>query len=93
MVVLTLKNLLSKGNFGAQMVDLGLPQIVQNLKAQAWSDEVRKQFFHVSLLPISLSNDRITKESDRIPKKSYNIVANPTVHDYHLAPCVLEMMG
>ncbi|KAM7513806.1 hypothetical protein LguiA_003389 [Lonicera macranthoides] len=38
-VVLTLKNLLPKGTFGAQMVDLGLPQIVQNLKAQAWSDE------------------------------------------------------
>ncbi|GMN44151.1 hypothetical protein TIFTF001_013344 [Ficus carica] len=38
-VVLTLRNLLSKGTFGAQMVDLGLPQIVQNLKAQAWSDE------------------------------------------------------
>ncbi|XP_010251374.1 PREDICTED: V-type proton ATPase subunit H [Nelumbo nucifera] len=38
-VVLTLKNLLSRGTFGAQMVDLGLPQIVQNLKAQAWSDE------------------------------------------------------
>lgn len=42
MVVLTFKNLLSKGAFGAQMVDLGLPQIVQNLKAQAWSDEVRE---------------------------------------------------
>ncbi|KAJ8771308.1 hypothetical protein K2173_026485 [Erythroxylum novogranatense] len=38
-VVLTFKNLLSKGNFGAQMVDLGLPQIVQSLKTQAWSDE------------------------------------------------------
>ncbi|KAL4378700.1 hypothetical protein GQ457_02G028290 [Hibiscus cannabinus] len=38
-VVLTFKNLLSKGTFGAQMVDLGLPQIVQSLKAQAWSDE------------------------------------------------------
>ncbi|GLT95267.1 hypothetical protein SLE2022_129590 [Rubroshorea leprosula] len=38
-IVLTFKNLLSKGTFGAQMVDLGLPQIVQNLKAQAWSDE------------------------------------------------------
>ncbi|RVW79970.1 V-type proton ATPase subunit H [Vitis vinifera] len=38
-VVLTLKNLLSKGAFGAQMVDLGLLQIVQSLKAQAWSDE------------------------------------------------------
>ncbi|KAL1807873.1 hypothetical protein DCAR_0727257 [Daucus carota subsp. sativus] len=38
-IVLTLKNLLSKGTFGAQMVDLGLLQVVQNLKAQAWSDE------------------------------------------------------
>ena len=42
-VVLTFRNLLSKGTFGALMVDLGLPQIVQSLKAQAWSDEVRKQ--------------------------------------------------
>lgn len=41
-VVLTFKNLLSKGTFGALMVDLGLPQIVQSLKSQAWSDEVRK---------------------------------------------------
>ncbi|TQD80587.1 hypothetical protein C1H46_033839 [Malus baccata] len=39
-VVLTLRNLLSKGTFGAQMVDLGLPQIIQNLKAQAWSEEL-----------------------------------------------------
>ncbi|KAM1270247.1 hypothetical protein ACFX2I_002337 [Malus domestica] len=39
-VVLTLRNLLSKGTFGAQMVDLGLPQIIQNLKAQAWSEEI-----------------------------------------------------
>ncbi|CAA0837123.1 V-type proton ATPase subunit H [Striga hermonthica] len=38
-VILTLKNLLHKGTFGAQMVNLGLPQLVQNLKAQAWSDE------------------------------------------------------
>lgn len=38
-VILTLRNLLPKGNFGAQMVDLGLLQIVQSLKAQAWSDE------------------------------------------------------
>jgi len=38
-VVSTFKNLLPKGTFGPQMVDLGLPQIVQNLKAQAWSDE------------------------------------------------------
>ncbi|KAF8391770.1 hypothetical protein HHK36_022004 [Tetracentron sinense] len=38
-VVLTLRNLISKATFGAQMVDLGLPQVVQSLKAQAWSDE------------------------------------------------------
>ncbi|KAJ0972982.1 hypothetical protein J5N97_020941 [Dioscorea zingiberensis] len=38
-VILTFRNLLSKGAFGAQMVDLGLPQLVQSLKAQAWSDE------------------------------------------------------
>nr|CAD1821672.1 unnamed protein product [Ananas comosus var. bracteatus] len=38
-IVLTFRNLLSKGAFGAQMIDLGLPQIVQSLKAQAWSDE------------------------------------------------------
>lgn len=39
-VILTFRNLLSKGAFGAQMVDLGLPQLVQSLKAQTWSDEV-----------------------------------------------------
>ncbi|XP_062147398.1 V-type proton ATPase subunit H [Alnus glutinosa] len=38
-VALTLRNLLSKGAFGALMVDLGLLQIVQSLKSQAWSDE------------------------------------------------------
>ena len=38
--------------FGAQMVDLGLPQIVQSLKAQAWSDEVRE--FCLLLLSFSL---------------------------------------
>ncbi|CAN6458003.1 unnamed protein product [Victoria cruziana] len=38
-VIFTLKNLLPNGTFGAQMVDLGLPQIVQSLKTQAWSDE------------------------------------------------------
>ncbi|MFS7914862.1 putative ATPase, V1 complex, subunit H, armadillo-like helical, cytochrome b5, heme-binding protein [Helianthus anomalus] len=39
LIVLTFKNLLAKGTFGAQMVDIGLPQVVQSLKAQAWSDE------------------------------------------------------
>ncbi|XP_072997579.1 probable V-type proton ATPase subunit H [Typha latifolia] len=38
-VVLTFRNMLPKGAFAAQMIDLGLPQIVQNLKVQAWSDE------------------------------------------------------
>ncbi|CAL9041060.1 unnamed protein product [Musa banksii] len=38
-IVLTLRNLLPKAACGAQMIDLGLPQIVQSLKAQAWSDE------------------------------------------------------
>ena len=38
-VVLTLKNLMSKGTLGAQMVDLQLAQVVLSLKAQAWSDE------------------------------------------------------
>ncbi|XP_020593771.1 probable V-type proton ATPase subunit H [Phalaenopsis equestris] len=38
-VILTFRNLLSRGGFGAQMVDLGLLQIVLSLKAQSWSDE------------------------------------------------------
>ncbi|CAN8276249.1 unnamed protein product [Cochlearia groenlandica] len=38
-VILTFRNLLPKGNFGAQMVDLGLPHIIHSLKTQAWSDE------------------------------------------------------
>lgn len=38
---MSFRNLLVKGAFAAQMIDLGLPQIVQNLKAQAWTDEVR----------------------------------------------------
>ena len=39
-VVLIFRNLIPKTAFAAQMIDLGLPQIVQSLKAQAWSDEV-----------------------------------------------------
>ncbi|XP_074321186.1 V-type proton ATPase subunit H [Silene latifolia] len=38
-IVMTFKNLLPRSTFGAQMVDLGMPQIVQNLKAHAWGDE------------------------------------------------------
>ncbi|XP_074578829.1 putative V-type proton ATPase subunit H [Curcuma longa] len=38
-IVLTLCNLLLKPVCGAQMIDLGLPQVIQSLKAQAWSDE------------------------------------------------------
>eukprot|EP00249_Psilotum_nudum_P006869 c20124_g1_i1 orf=272-1705(+) len=37
--VLTIKNLISKGVLASQMVELGLPKIVQSLKLQAWSDE------------------------------------------------------
>ncbi|WOL01297.1 putative V-type proton ATPase subunit H [Canna indica] len=39
-IILTLRNLLPRAACGAQMIDLGLPQIVQSLKAQAWSDEI-----------------------------------------------------
>ncbi|KAK9087873.1 hypothetical protein Syun_030267 [Stephania yunnanensis] len=38
-IILTLRNLLPKGTFGAHMVELGLLQIVQSSKAQAGSDE------------------------------------------------------
>jgi V-type H+-transporting ATPase subunit H len=38
-VVLIFRNLIPKSAFAAQMIDLGLPQLVQSLKAQAWSDE------------------------------------------------------
>ncbi|XP_041991718.1 V-type proton ATPase subunit H-like [Salvia splendens] len=38
-VILTLKNLINKATFAAEMVDLEVPQLLQNLKAQAWSDE------------------------------------------------------
>ncbi|XP_047975789.1 V-type proton ATPase subunit H-like [Salvia hispanica] len=38
-VILTLKNLINKGTFAAEMVDLEVPHLLQNLKAQAWSDE------------------------------------------------------
>lgn len=37
--ILTMKNLLGKCNFTSEMVDLGVPKIVQSLKLQAWSDE------------------------------------------------------
>jgi len=37
--VMTFRNLSNKGNFAAEMVDLGVPKVVQSLKLQAWSDE------------------------------------------------------
>jgi len=43
---------MSKGTLGAQMVDLQLPQVVQSLKAQAWSDEVNH--YYLFLLKIYL---------------------------------------
>ncbi|CAF2239923.1 unnamed protein product [Brassica napus] len=38
-VILTFRNLLPKGTFVVQMVDLRLPHIIHSLKTQAWSDE------------------------------------------------------
>ncbi|KAH9706821.1 V-type proton ATPase subunit H [Citrus sinensis] len=57
-VVLILRNLLPKGNFAAQMIDLGLPQVVQSLKAQAWSDEILRvllTILHTSSDPRALA--------------------------------------
>lgn len=54
-VVLIFRNLIPKSVFAAQMIDLGLPQIVQNLKAQAWSDEVTIYLFYLKCCLIHLS--------------------------------------
>ncbi|CAN4096571.1 unnamed protein product [Withania somnifera] len=48
-VILTLRNLLVKGTFGAQMVDLDVLQTVQSFKAQAWSDEYKQEVLLGSL--------------------------------------------
>ncbi|KAJ3687898.1 hypothetical protein LUZ61_017062 [Rhynchospora tenuis] len=45
-VVQTLRNLIPKSAFAAQMIDLGLVQIIQSLKAQAWSDEDLLEALH-----------------------------------------------
>nr|XP_024394630.1 probable V-type proton ATPase subunit H isoform X2 [Physcomitrium patens] len=37
--MMALNNLSSKGNFAAEMVDLGMSKVVQSLKLQAWNDE------------------------------------------------------
>ncbi|BBN17967.1 V-type H+-transporting ATPase subunit H [Marchantia polymorpha subsp. ruderalis] len=37
--LLSLRNLVKKGNFAAELVGLGMPKIIQNLRLQAWSDE------------------------------------------------------
>ena len=58
---MTLKNLLPRGTFGAQMVDLGMPQIVQNLKAHAWGDEVRIVPCFTYQLHIVMSRDEQQK--------------------------------
>lgn len=34
-------NLSNKGNFAAEMVELGMLKVVQILKLQAWNDEVK----------------------------------------------------
>lgn len=38
--MMALNNLSGKGNFAAEMVDLGMSKVVQSLKLQAWNDEV-----------------------------------------------------
>ena len=55
---MTFRNLLPKGTFGAQMVDLGLPHIIHSLKTQAWSDEVRQVKYKAEycLLALMLTN-------------------------------------
>lgn len=38
--LMSLKNLVKKGNFGSELVELGFPKIIDNLRLQAWNDEV-----------------------------------------------------
>ncbi|KAG0626251.1 hypothetical protein M758_2G114600 [Ceratodon purpureus] len=45
--VMAFRNLANKGNFAAEMVDLGMPKVVQSLKLQTWSDEDLSQALDV----------------------------------------------
>lgn len=38
--ILTFRNLTANEHLAAEMVDLGMPKVVQSLKLQAWGDEV-----------------------------------------------------
>lgn len=64
---MSFRNLLAKGAFAAQMIDLGLPQIVQNLKAQAWTDEVRS-FLNLWIFKYSVGK---YIQNDILEKKKY----------------------
>ncbi|KAL3683438.1 hypothetical protein R1sor_001460 [Riccia sorocarpa] len=37
--LLSVRNLVKKGNFAHQLVALGLPKVIQNVRLQAWTDE------------------------------------------------------
>ncbi|CAM6100948.1 unnamed protein product [Calypogeia fissa] len=37
--LMSLKNLVKKGSFGSELIALGFPKILQNLRLQAWNDE------------------------------------------------------
>ncbi|KAG0587004.1 hypothetical protein KC19_2G134000 [Ceratodon purpureus] len=45
--VMAFRNLANKGNFAAELVDLGMPKVVQSLKLQTWSDEDLSQALDV----------------------------------------------
>lgn len=45
--LMSLKNLVKKGNFGSELVELGFPKVIQNLRLQAWSDEDLNQALDV----------------------------------------------
>jgi V-type H+-transporting ATPase subunit H len=45
--VMAFRNLSNKGNFAAEMVDLGMLKVVQSLKLQAWNDEDLSQALDV----------------------------------------------
>ncbi|KAG0569971.1 hypothetical protein M758_6G124100 [Ceratodon purpureus] len=45
--VMAFRNLSNKGNCAAELVDLGMPKVVQNLKMQAWNDDDLSQALDV----------------------------------------------
>lgn len=45
--LMSIKNLVKKGNFGSELVALGFPKVIQNLRLQAWNDEDLNQALDV----------------------------------------------